>query len=232
MARETNVEGTKALARAMENAPRLERFLFVGTAYRLGVAEASLVEEGLPSSAEHLVEYTRTKAEAEAHLESHRGLPLVIARPSIVVGHTKLGVRPSASLFWYYRALAQGALSPFAADRRRDIVPVDWVADAIVHLLLKPSLEHIRYHLSAGEVSADTWASIRDTFPPSVGSFDAWTLGAIEACAKFAQLSYDLFSNQRLLAEGMPPPPRFTSYLRRCIETSDRTVDEQARDDV
>jgi hypothetical protein len=30
--------------------------------------------------------------------------PLIVARPSIVVGHTRLGCRPSASIFWYYRS--------------------------------------------------------------------------------------------------------------------------------
>ncbi len=155
-ARETNVAGTGELARVFAGAPALERFLYVGTAYRLGVAEVRHVEEDMPSSTEHLVEYTRSKAEAEAVLEG-MGLPLVIARPSIVVGHTRLGVTPSASLFWYYPALAVAGVSPFSEDRKRDIVPVDWAAAALVHLLLSHTLRFDRYHVSAGENAAETW---------------------------------------------------------------------------
>jgi len=93
----TNVEGTRTLANAVARAPKLERFLFVGTAYRCGALSASVVGEDDPAAETHVAEYTRTKAEAEQLLE-RMALPLVIARPSIVVGHTRLGVAPSASL--------------------------------------------------------------------------------------------------------------------------------------
>ncbi len=245
-ARETNVDGTLRLAARFSGSRSLERLLFVGTAYRLGRAKVSgVVDEDEPSAQEHCVEYTRTKAEAESLLEA-AGLPVVIARPSIVIGHTMLGVAPSASLYWYYRALAVAGVAPFQDDRMRDIVPVDWVASALVHLLLKPDLMQARYHLSAGEGSAVTWAAIREVFAPGTRSalltleqleahpawaaagLDAWTIGAIAACAKFSSLSYDVFSNRRVLAEGISPSPPFTRYLAR----SDRSIAAQARDDV
>lgn len=40
------------------------------------------------------------------------------------------------------------------------------------------------------------------------------------------------FANERLVAEGMPPPPPFTDYLPRCIESSRQSVLEQMRDDA
>jgi nucleoside-diphosphate-sugar epimerase len=253
-ARETNVEGTRSLARALMGAAKLERFLFVGTAYRLGVADVGLVQEDMRSSDQHVAEYTRTKAEAEVVLEEASRLPLVIARPSIVVGHTRLGVKPSASLFWYYRALAKAGISPFSDVQLRDIVPVDWAAGASVHLLLKRSLARVRYHISAGEGSSETWAAIRNRFAElgqaspahervqvaalsghpawTVAGFQPWTVSAITECARFSQLPYGAFSNERILAEGLEPPPRFTTYIETCLASSDRTVDEQARDDV
>src|SRR5207244_10564816 len=93
-----------------------------------------------------------------------RDLPLLVARPSIVVGHTVLGVTPSASLYWYYRALARAGVSPFPDSTRRDIVPVDWVAEAIIRLLFLRDPKFARYHLSAGEDRATTWSEIREAF--------------------------------------------------------------------
>jgi hypothetical protein len=51
------------------------------------------------------------------------GARVAIARPSVIIGHPVLGVGPSSSLFWYYRALAAVAPGPFAGwvdvDSRR-----------------------------------------------------------------------------------------------------------------
>ncbi len=100
--RDTNIAGTLALARRMRQAPRLVRFLHVGTAYICGAEPPALVhEDDYPApAARHLVEYMRSKAECEQLLASSvPNLPLVIARPSVVVGHSRLGCGPSASIF-------------------------------------------------------------------------------------------------------------------------------------
>ena len=91
--RRTNIEGTLALANRMRRAPRLVRFLHVGTAYICGCDPPRLVREvDYPQAdVQHIVEYTRSKAECELLLESgFSDLPLVIARPSVVIGHTSL----------------------------------------------------------------------------------------------------------------------------------------------
>ncbi|WP_164003062.1 SDR family oxidoreductase [Pyxidicoccus caerfyrddinensis] len=252
--RETNVEGTRALAEVVTSAPRLERFLFIGTAYRCGVVEASVLGEDVPPSDSHVAEYTRTKADAEAVLENIRDLPLIVARPSIIIGHTTLGVVPSASLYWYYWALARAGVSPFVPTRRRDIVPVDWVAAAIIHLLFLPQPHFRRYHLSAGEGSAVSWASIHETFArfgealPTTEHLDLGALAdhpawarlefesrakmAVMACAKFSAVPVGAFSNQRILGEGVAAPPPFTSYLPRCIQTNRRSLNQLALDDA
>jgi nucleoside-diphosphate-sugar epimerase len=250
----TNVEGTRAFADAVGRAPRLERFLYIGTAYRCGAVEMRVVDEDVAPSSTHVAEYTRTKAEAEALLERQGGLPLLIARPSIVIGHTTLGVAPSASLYWYYWAQARAGVSLFADSRRRDIVPVDWLASAIIHLLFLRSPLFRCYHLSAGEGSAVSWSSIYETFrrhgqaAPTTQQVDfnnlanqtAWTRLELEerarlalmACAKFSALPVEMFSNRRLLSEGVQAPPPFTSYLPLCIRTNRRSLNELALDDA
>jgi nucleoside-diphosphate-sugar epimerase len=243
-----------AVIAATIRAPKLERFLFVSTAYRCGAISASVIDEDVPPSDVHVAEYTRTKASAEAIIERQRDLPFLITRPSIVIGHTLLGVAPSASLYWYYLALARAGITPFVASHRRDIVPADWVAAMITQLLFHKSLPYRCYHLSAGEASSMPWASIHAIFAAhgqaplptqyvEASAFSAhpvWSaLGfnpraslAIQACAKFSALPVEVFSNQRLLQSGFAPPPPFTSYLPRCIETYETNLNASALDDA
>jgi male sterility protein len=71
-------------------------------------------------------------------------LPLVIARPSIVVGDSRSGWTPAFNpIYWPPRAFSRGLLDHVPADPRgvADIVPIDYVADSIVAL---HRLDHVR----------------------------------------------------------------------------------------
>jgi nucleoside-diphosphate-sugar epimerase len=258
----TNVQGALTLARRMRRAPRLERYLHVSTAYCCGAITAAVVhEDDAPRpDADHVVAYTRSKAECEILLGATvPDLPLVVARPSIVVGHTRLGCVPSASLYWYYRALARIGRAPFPPERARDIVPVDHVAEALRLLLFAASPRWRVYHVSAGE-GAVPWRDIAATFARHDGGRDVGLLacvdaddiadpglllrlfgpgdaerlaGAIALCARFGATRIERFDNRRLLAEGMSAPPRFTDYLGRCIACpAGRSVYEELGDDA
>src|SRR5258708_36975179 len=96
------------------------------------------------------VPYTASKLEGERRLREIPGLPLVIARPSIIVGHTRLGCHASASIFWVFRMARALRCFPCPADSRIDLVPVDYAAQAILRLLEAPQLAHALYHISAG----------------------------------------------------------------------------------
>jgi nucleoside-diphosphate-sugar epimerase/glutathionylspermidine synthase len=262
--RETNIAGTLALARRMRQAPRLVRFLHVGTAYICGAGPPSLVhEDDYPTpTARHLVEYTRSKAECEQLLaNSVPALPLVIARPSVVVGHTRLGCSPSASIYWYYRTVDLLRRVPAPLDTRKDIVPVDYVAEALLFLLFHRQLRWGRYHISAGKGASVTWREMAAVFaehhgerpenPYETADFTRLVrerarlqqlLGAgdedllLRALEPFFLLSASgaqMFDNSRLLAEGMRPPPRLTDYLPVCIkQPANRGVYEQLLHDV
>jgi nucleoside-diphosphate-sugar epimerase len=262
-AQQTNVTGTLALAERMRKVPGLVRFVHVGTAYICGARPPPLVHEtDYPrAGVSHLVEYTRSKAECELRLErDFPDLPLVVARPSVVVGHTQLGCGPSASIFWYYRAVDILRRVPAPMETRKDIVPVDYVAKALTFLLFNQSLRHQRYHISAGEAAGVSWAEMAEVFARCSGrlseayhlaDFASLTrerarlqelLGAgdedllLRALEPFFQFSAEvlaLFDNRRLLSEGMPAPPRFTDYLPVCIASSrDRGVYQQLLHDV
>lgn len=259
----TNVGGTVALLHKLRFARRLVRFLYVGTAYQCGSEAGPLiVEDDTPGAdAPHLVEYTRSKARAEAALAEHAAdLPIVIARPSVVAGHSALGLRLSASIFWYYRALATLNFAPFPPERRKDLVPVDHVAKALLFLLGRPSLAHRAYHISAGS-TAESWTriaaalatayGIRHKTPPRLAD-DALLLerksdilracqapdngvllSALSAFFTFGRYRAEVFDCGRLLAEGFPAPPAFSSYVARCAaEPGGRTIFEELQDEM
>ncbi|MFJ4374934.1 cationic peptide resistance protein CprA [Pseudomonas japonica] len=246
-----NVEGTFAFAALMSRSKRLKRFLHVGTAMCCGPQQTSPISESwdFPQEDEQLVDYTASKAEIERRLsEELPSLPLVVARPSIVVGHRTLGCQASGSIFWVFRM--GFALESFTCglDERIDVIPVDYCAEALIGLALKPGLEHNLYHISAGHHAACTFAEIDSAFAQAngaapvgeryrkigvddlkslAGSFASrigpanprLVLRALRLYSGFADLNY-LFDNSRLLQEGIALPPRFTDYLDVCVRSS------------
>jgi nucleoside-diphosphate-sugar epimerase len=257
--RRTNVEGALSVAKSMRGR-NLERYLHVGTATICGVAAESVVhEDDYPNpAAEHLLPYTRSKAEAEMLLaERYADLPITIARPSIVVGDTRYGCKPSGSIFWVLRTLEALRFLGWNPDNRVDVVPVDWAANALTHLLFKPVLEHKRYHVSAGCGRSITWRELgaeyariyggpaedryevgdihsltSQRFRQAIGPGNARYLRqALELYSRFCSLDL-VFDNSRILKAGIPAPPRFTDYMRVCVESSSTGIYEQMRVDL
>jgi nucleoside-diphosphate-sugar epimerase len=261
--RHTNILGALSLAHRMRRVAGLARFLYVGTAYICGEESARIVrEDDFPRHrVRHIVEYTNSKAECEMLLERTAAeLPWVVVRPSVVIGHTRLGCLPSASLFWFYRTADLLRRLTCPLETCEDVVPVDYAAKALLYLLFKPSLAHRRYHIAAGETRCVTWHEIAAAFaeccgdradnPYQVVDFatierernrlaellgpgdEDHLLMALEIYFRFMQINAEIFDNSRLLNEGMPPPPKFTSYLPVCAtRPGDRTVYQQMLDD-
>jgi nucleoside-diphosphate-sugar epimerase len=158
-----NVDGPMALARAVKDNVGFRRFVQVGTAMCCGMLSNQTIHENYraPDDAEHAVPYTKSKIAIEEQLMKELPqLPLVIARPSIVMGHTTLGCTPNPSLFWIFRIAR--ALRTFTANLTDvlDVVPVDFVASSLLLLLEKPHLHEQRYHLSAGPKFIDQFHEI------------------------------------------------------------------------
>jgi nucleoside-diphosphate-sugar epimerase len=261
--RHTNVLGALALAHRMRRVAGLRRFLYVGTAYICGEKSEGLVREEMYPRlrARHFTEYTASKAECEMLLRSTAPeLPLVVARPSVVVGHTRLGCLPSSSIFWFYRACDLLRRLTCPLDSHDDVVPVDWVADALLLLLFKPDLRYDCYHVSAGTGSSVLWQDIATVLAECYGEraedpyqvVDIPTivrerermqsllaagdmehvLTALQIFFRFMEIDAEIFDNARLLSEGMPPSPKFTEYLRLCAtRPCNKTVYEQMLDD-
>ena len=249
----TNVAGTLEFARVLSSAAQLRRFVQIGTAMCCGIDAPSVVSEDFEAHADavHLVPYTASKLEAERQLRKELPqLPLVLARPSIIVGHTRLGCRPSPSIFWVFKMAR--ALRQFlcAADSLIDVVPVDYCAQAILRLLDEPKLAHRTYHISSGAQRSCSFREIDRAIAGALAQpatddyrqvdytsiereqhrFDEMfgpcikplMLRAIRLYGAFANLGM-VFDNERLLSEGVPPPPRFTEYAGLCAVSAEGT---------
>ncbi|KHL06287.1 UNVERIFIED_CONTAM: nucleoside-diphosphate-sugar epimerase, partial [Mumia flava] len=155
---ETNVEGVLALGRLAAQGKRLKRFMQIGTAMSCGQLANRHVSESwsVPALQQHAVPYTYSKGMAELKLrEAVPELPLVVVRPSIVVGHSTLGCEPSGSIFWMLRMVAMLETFSCRLSDRVDILPVDDCAEGIVQLATKPTLAHDLYHISAGDANSE-----------------------------------------------------------------------------
>ncbi|MDB4989190.1 MAG: hypothetical protein JWN04_4368 [Myxococcaceae bacterium] len=261
---EANLEGTRTLAERMRRVPSLKRFLYVGTAMICGDNPAHVVHEDESPSphVEHLVPYTASKAAAETMLRSDfADLPVVVARPSIVIGDSKLGCGPSGSIFWVVRALERVRLISGEADAGVDVVPADYVARALDHLLFAPHLAHRTYHVSAGAESRTPIRELARRFAELKGEpYDAASYEVIHAeelpkhrmrlteafgpghgrrmqialglYLKFCELDV-VFDNARLRAEGLPASVSLLDYLRECLEQpAGMDIIAQADDEV
>ena len=254
-----NVEGTFEFAKRMAEVPSLLRFLHIGTAMACGPSLISPIHESwqLPAEDKHLVQYTASKAAIEQKLrEELPDLPLVVARPSIVVGHTQLGCKPSSSIFWVFRMGQILQKFTCSLDEKIDVVPVDYCAKAIADLLLKPKLAHDLYHISAGHDASCTFEAIEIALAEGLGlqsigknyhqinesdfvdlahEFEQrigpcnrrLVMRALRLYAGFAELNY-VFDNSRLLDEGISISPRFSEYAGLCARsTSHLSIPEQ-----
>jgi nucleoside-diphosphate-sugar epimerase len=259
-----NVRDTLRFASHFSGSQVLRRFLHVSTAMACGTQCSPVVSEstfdhhenanedesrdGSTSEREtnHLVPYTQSKRDVERLLRLYYpSLPVVVVRPSIVVGHTVLGTLPSPSIFWVFRVVHGARRFSAKAMTRLDVISVDDCARALALLAVKPKLAFDTYHVSAGS-EAPTIGQIIGAMDEATGiSGKRYSIcaprdfrriasdvvgrqrsgaarlieHALGLYAGFANLDYR-FDNRRLREEiGFEPLP-FIDYVSECVRTS------------
>jgi thioester reductase-like protein len=154
-AREINVDGARRVLELAEAcSPR--RVTHVSTAYVAGTHRGVFTEDDHDVGQGFHNTYEQSKWEAEGLVRAHaERLPVQIVRPSIVVGEEHGGWTSSFNVIYTpLRAFVKGALPAIPARRRAtvDVVPVSYVADAILALALSDDEDACRtYHLTASE---------------------------------------------------------------------------------
>jgi len=231
-AREINVGGVERvleLAREIAQGGTLRRAVHVSTAYVSGRHAGAFGERDLDVGQQFRNTYERSKFEAETLLRAAEDLPLAVARPSIVVGHSASGWTSAFNvLYWPMRAFERGLLEevPARADSIVDFVPVDYVTDGILALLDDEDARGT-YNLVAGEraLSAgelvELHASISGREPVRFAPVDS--LSGLPAGAETFVPYFDVrcrFGDERarrLLAGAGVEKPDPQDYLERLI---------------
>jgi long-chain acyl-CoA synthetase len=153
-ARAINVEGTRRVLDFAAAAPNLRSLTYVGTAYVAGERTGLILESELALGQPYRNTYEQTKAEAEALVRSRLAtLPIVILRPSIIVGDSRTGATSSFKMmYWPLKIYARRLWRtvPGFPDAVLDIVPVDYVSHAVTHLAFSPAAIGETVHLCAG----------------------------------------------------------------------------------
>jgi long-chain acyl-CoA synthetase len=234
-AREVNVAGTREVIRLCREARalgRLERFVHVSTAYVAGEHAGTFGEDQLDTGQAFRNTYERTKWEAEHAVVRAGDLAPVIARPSIVMGDSTSGWTPAFNvLYWPLRAFSRGLFDtvPARPEARVDIVPVDYVAAALIRLLDEPATGVVnlvagRDAPTAEELIALASARFGRERPPFVapgstgtGSAAADDHGAVYFPYFDMDVVFDDARASAVLGEGLRPP-RLADYFGTLID--------------
>jgi nucleoside-diphosphate-sugar epimerase len=132
----------------------LRSFTHVGTAFVAGDRNGTAYEDELETGQRFRNTYEHTKCEAERLVRDRMNeLPIVITRPSVIVGDSRTGITTSfKALYWPLKVYAKGwwRTVPGYPDAVIDIVPVDFVSEAVAHLAFDPKALGKCAHVCAG----------------------------------------------------------------------------------
>jgi len=156
----TNVDGTR---RVVELAERIGAGCLhhVSSVAVAGDHHGRFAETDFDTGQRLLSPYHRTKFAAEEIVRRATGVPWRVYRPAVVVGDSRTGEMDKVDGPYYLlpaldrvahlvgRTRVPAAVLPVVLPDlgATNVVPVDYVADAMVHLMHRPGLDHRAFHL-------------------------------------------------------------------------------------
>jgi thioester reductase-like protein len=156
-ARAINVDGTRRMLEFAEHCQArggLRRFSHISTAFIAGDVPGCFSEDDLDVGQRFHNTYEQSKFEAECLVaRAYPQLPTTVFRPSIIVGERDSGWTAAFNvIYWPLRAFSRGTypVLPARRDAPVDVVPVDYVADAIFALSQSREAEGSTFHLTSG----------------------------------------------------------------------------------
>ncbi len=154
--RKTNAGGTANVlefARAAHRDHGIERLSYVSTAYVAGARKGIISEDSLTDEYGFYSNYEISKFEAESLVQGMKSeLPVSIFRPGQIVGDSRTGaIRTFNTLYFPLRMYfsMRPKIIPAPLWLRINMVPVDYVADAVVKMTLLPEARGRTFHLVA-----------------------------------------------------------------------------------
>ncbi len=151
----TNYIGTRNMISMAENIKNLRRFVYISTAYVAGQRKGHVIEDGTVGTVFSNV-YEESKAMAESLVRASR-LPFSICRPGMIVGNSKSGRVKSFNTVYYVlklMLLRKLRVLPIKPEAALNIVPVDYVADAVINISFSREAEGKIFHLTCPKEAA------------------------------------------------------------------------------
>jgi thioester reductase-like protein len=155
VAQRVNVDGTGNVLEFCAAAEAVERLAYVSTAYVAGMRSGIVYEHELVMGQEFKNHYESTKFQAEAWVREYMDrVPTTILRPAIVVGDSRTGeTQKFDGPYFILRTIAEAEDSgqPVVqfgrADAPFNVVPVDFVVEAIAAMATDPAAAGETLHL-------------------------------------------------------------------------------------
>jgi thioester reductase-like protein len=155
VAQRVNVDGTGNVLELCQACKKLERLAYVSTAYVAGTRTGVVYEHELSLGQDFKNHYESTKFQAEVWVREAMGsVPTTILRPAIVVGDSRTGeTEKFDGPYYILRTIARAqrmgrAVMQFGASEALfNVVPVDYVVDAIAATAVVPETEGETLHL-------------------------------------------------------------------------------------
>lgn len=153
----SNLGGTRYaldLAEAIQKQGRLKKFDYVGTAYVAGDRDGFIREDELDAGQGFNNYYEASKFQAEYEVMLRQdSLPVTRFRPSVVMGDQTTGRTSSFMMvYWLVKVYHDGwwRAIPAVPGTVVDIVPVNYVVDAIMAISPQEASLSKAFHLAAG----------------------------------------------------------------------------------
>jgi thioester reductase-like protein len=155
LAQRVNVDGTGNVLDLCLAAKKLERLVYVSTAYVAGKRHGIVYEHELVMGQQFKNHYESTKFQAEVWVrELLDRVPTTILRPAIVVGDSRSGeTQKFDGPYYLLRAIAQAerqgrpTVQIGASNATFNVVPIDFVVDAIARVGADPAALGATLHL-------------------------------------------------------------------------------------
>jgi thioester reductase-like protein len=246
-AERVNVDGTRHVLDFAERAARLERVHYVSTCYVSGRYTGIFEERDLDKGQafNNFYEETKFLAEVLVRERMQKGLRATIYRPSIVVGDSQTGATqkldgPYYLLRWLLRQ-GKVAFLPVIGDPARfrmNVVPRDFVVDAMTYLSARPETVGATFQLADPEpltcaelidhcAAATGKRTIRVPLPVAAaktaidrvpGVYRILQIPASLVDYMVHPTHYHTAQTQAALADGGPAAPPFASYVAKMVE--------------
>lgn len=147
-----NCNGTKHILEFAKGITNLNHFSYISTAYVAGVRQGTIKENELIRPAYFRNNYEQSKFQAEQIVRQNMNrLPVVIFRPTIVVGDSQTGeTEKFDGAYRLLKLINSGQLIAYIKNDQvcLDIIPVDFVAKAIVAFSSLPESTGKTFHLA------------------------------------------------------------------------------------